>query len=288
MTSHARILSFSLLACLLLATSSTCHCQNHGAQSTNSVAPAANQDDVEAAIALLCKPADITRSKTGSISGCKNCPEGTDFRTPNSGDTWTFVGAMTGHFTSAHEEILAVDGAGCDSHAMNWGGTYIFSRSSGKLRLIRYDQGLHTDGCHKFRHADGREFLVCRGGWTGQGENVSSVFLARFDAAAKDTETTVFVTTDTTGMCGDDSSRKVDETRIVDMKFASKDSGDLTGMTVTATYGKITCGQAGVKRAPGVEPQSVKMYELHYTFDGKQFTIAAESKAALNAFPKND
>lgn len=286
MTSRARILLFSLLACSVFATSSACRGQSGAAQPANAVPATAHQADVEAAVAVLCKPVDITRSKTGSITGCKNCPEGTDFRTPNSGDTWTFVGAMTGHFTSTHEEVLAVDGAGCDSHAMNWGGSYIFSMSSGKLRLIRYDQGLHTDGCHKFRHADGREFLVCRGGWTGQGENVNSVFQARFDATAKDTETTIFSTTDTTGMCDDASSRKVDETRIVDMKFASKDSGELTGMTITATYGKITCGQARAKRSPGIEPPSVKTYELHYNFDGKKFTIAPESRAALRAFPQ--
>jgi hypothetical protein len=68
----------------------------------------------------------------------------------------------------------------------------------------------------------------------------------------------------------------------------SKDSGELTGMTIIATFGQVTCGEVNTKRAPGKDFTSVKTYELHYTFDGKQFTIAPESKAALKAFPQQD
>ena len=79
---------------------------------------------------------------------------------------------------------------------------------------------------------------------------------------------------------------KVPSSGIKDIKFAGKDSGELTRMTVTATFGQVTCGEVNAKRAPGKEMPSVKTYELHYNFDGKQFMIAPESKAALKAFPQ--
>ena len=91
---------------------------------------------------------------------------------------------------------------------------------------------------------------------------------------------------DATATCGDDATTKVPSSGIKDIKFSSKDSGELTGMTITATIGQVTCGQLNTKRAPGKDFPSVKTYELHYDFDGEQFTIAPESKASLKAFPQ--
>src|ERR1700685_3876099 len=106
MTHSARLLWFAALACLWLSTSSICCGQNRTSQNASATASAVNPVDVENAVSLLCKPADITRSKSGSITGCRVCPEGTDFRNPDSKDTWTFAGAIAGHFRLASEEIL--------------------------------------------------------------------------------------------------------------------------------------------------------------------------------------
>jgi hypothetical protein len=285
MTYRERILCCFVLACFSLATSSECRSQSHTQQPANTAAPAANQADVEAAVALLCKPNEIIRLKNGNASGCKSCPQGTDFFGQNMG-AWELLSSIFGHFTSAQENELIVGGFNCDSHANNFGGSFLFSLKSGKAQLMRYDNGLLTEPCHKSPFADGREFLVCRGGWSGQGENDASVFLARFDATGKNTDTVIFRTFDATATCGDDASVKVPASGIKEIKFSSKDSGELTGMTITATFGQVTCGEVNVKRAPGKDFPSVKAYELHYTFDGKQFTIAPESKAALKAFPQ--
>jgi hypothetical protein len=271
--------------CLLISTSTVCHGQGSAQQSATSNAPSGNQADVDAALALLCKPADIARAKSGSITGCKSCPKGTDFFGEETGG-WNFISSTVGHFSSAHDNNLFIDGANCDSHASDWGGSFLFSMNSGKPLLVRYDQGLHTDGCHKFAYVDGREFLVCRGGWSGQGYNDSSVFLARFDSAGKDTEALVFTTSDATATCGDDGSVKVSSSSVKDIEFSTEDSGGLTGMTIKATFGEVTCGEVSAKHAPGKVFPSVKTYELHYNFDGKQFTIAPESKATLKAFPQ--
>jgi hypothetical protein len=285
MTSRRNLLCFLAFVCLVISTSTVCRSQGRATETLNATTPNANQSDVEAAVALLCKPADMIRSQNGNASGCKACPEGTDFFGQNMGE-WELRNALTGHFTSAEDNELIVSGFNCDSHAHNFGGSFIFFLKTGKPRLLRYESGFLTDTCHKFRYADGREFLVCRGGWSGQGENDASVFLTRFDATAKGVGTMIFGTFDSTATCGDDSAVKVPSSGIKNIEFSSKDSGELTSMMITATFGQVTCGEAKTKRTPGQEMPSVKTYELRYIFDGGQFAIAPESKAALEVFPQ--
>ena len=259
--------------------------QTKSAPPTNAIAPEVKPADIEAAVAAICAPADIIRSNNGSASGCKKCPVGTQFHGENMGE-WELRKAITGHFTSPTADNLMIDGFNCDSHSENFGGTFVFSMSAGKPRLLKYDMGLITENCNKFRYADGREFLVCRGGWSGQGEFDANVFLARFDAAGKDSQTTIFRTSFTIGPCGDSSSGSVEGSDIKDIKFTAKDSGELSGITITATNGSLSCAQAKVKPVPGKEPPSMKTYEITFLFDGKQFTVAPASKAALRAFPQ--
>jgi hypothetical protein len=274
-----------ILIVALLILAPVCRAQNKSATPMNAIAPEVKPVDIEAAVAAICAPADIIRSNNGSSSGCKKCPVGTQFHGENMGE-WELRQVMAGHFTSANDNNLIVDGFNCDSHSENFGGTFVFSMSAGKPRLLKYDMGLITENCHKFRYTDGREFLVCRGGWSGQGEYDGNVFLVRFDAAGKDSQTTIFRTSFTTGSCGDSSNESVRGSDIKDMKFSSKDSGELTGMTITATNGTLSCAQAKVKPAPGKEPSSMKTYEIEFLFDGKQFTVAPASKLALRAFPQ--
>jgi hypothetical protein len=285
MTYRAKLAGVFVLLGLMISASPACHSQSRPAKPSTAVAPAPNQSDIEAAFAVLCKPSDIIRSKNGNASGCKACPKGTDFFGQNMGE-WEFRIALSGHFTSAQDDDLLIGGFNCDSHANNFGGSFVFSLKSGKPRLLKYDNGLMIDDCHKFRYPVGSEFLVCQGGWSGQGENNSSVFLARFDASGKDDQTIIFAASDSTATCGDDLSVKVPSSGIKDVKFSSKDSGELIGMTITATFGQVTCREVNAKHAPGKEMSTVKTYELHYNFDGKRFTIAPESKAALRAFPQ--
>jgi hypothetical protein len=108
--------------------------------------------------------------------------------------------------------------------------------------------------------------------------------MAQFDATGKDTDTLIFTTSDATATCVGDSTTVVPESRIKDVKFFNKDAGQLTGMTITATHGDVTCAEAQVKPAPGKNTLSVKAYEIQYVFDGKQFTVAPRSKSALRVF----
>jgi hypothetical protein len=285
MSYRVRILYCFVLAYFSLTIAFIRRSQSHAAQIANIAPPAANQADVEAAVALLCKPADISHSKTGSITGCNTCPKGTDFYSQKMGG-WYFGAATVGHFTSAHDDNLILDGSNCDSHASNWGGSFVFAMVSGKPKLLKYDRNLRTDQCHKYLYADGREFLVCRGGWSGQGEFDAYFFLAKFDATGKDIQTVVFRTRNMSGSCGPGSDDSVEGADIKDAKFDAKDSSALTSMTITATNGTLTCAQAKAKKASGKDPASMKTYQIQFLFDGKQFTVAPASRAALQAFPQ--
>jgi hypothetical protein len=261
-------------------------------------APDTPAADIEAAVATICAPTDILRLESGGVSGCHGCPEGTDFRGTIIGDRWDFAKATFGHFTSAHDESLILSGFGCDSHASNDGGSFVFSMTSGKPHLLNYDKGLITDECQKFHEGDGTDFLVCREEWSGQGEDDLSVFLAQFDDTGDVKQTYFFQTQDTSGTCPDDASpqQKVQDSDIRSIKYETKGPGELRGVTIIATQGKITCAQANAEideepdvigeRPPRKEFPSVKTYEIHFLFDGKKLVVAPESKAAFGIFRK--
>jgi hypothetical protein len=254
--------------------------------------------DVEAAVALICAPTDIARSENGSVSGCRRCPDATDEHGGRIGDGWTLTNTMVGHFTSAQDENLILSGGNCDSEANNDGGSFVFLITSGKARLLNYDKGLITEECQMFFDATAIEFLVCRDGRSGGGEEGWGVFLARFSDSGGVTQNYFFTTIDTTGTCPDDASpqQKVQDSDIKSIKYVTKGPGELRAVTIFATQGKITCAQANAEideepdvvgeRLPRKEFPSVKTYEIHFLFDGKKLVVAPESRAAFRLFPK--
>jgi hypothetical protein len=238
--------------------------------------------DIEAAVSRICAPKDIKRGKDGGIDGCRKCPMGTGFR-GDGASSWDLYAETPGHFTSAQTDNLLLSGTGCDPHADNFGGSFVFAIDAGKVKLLRYNQGLITDQCHKFAFADGHDYLICRGGWGGQGEADAYIFMATFDAAGKGAPSTLLSTRDTTGECSDPSQmeRKSD---IVDIRFTPADSAQITGLTITATLGQVRCSTvASAAKADTAKPDTkVKSYDVEFVFDGKHFYVTPASRAALN------
>lgn len=246
---------------------------------------AASDADIESAVPLFCPPKQILRDKNGKISGCKTCPKGTEMFGTGVRSEWELrSGAMWGHFTSPTAENLLVTGFGCDSHASNFGGSYIFTRKAGKLRILKYDPALFVDECHTFPFADGRDFFVCKSGWFGQGEGTGYIYLATFDATGEDKQIRLFMVKDTTEECGSGSSGNAQSSDIKDIKFATNQNGELTGMTVTATLGNIRCSEKDAAKKGSSPPASLKTYEIEFTFDGKLFHVTPQSIAALAHF----
>jgi hypothetical protein len=285
MLSSARNIFVSITTCLLILSFSGGRSQTKSTQSSIGTVSGTKKDEIEAAVAIICATDDIIRAKNGSISGCHKCPEGTGFRQFHSDDEWVLGRSLAGHFTSAQDNNLILVGFECESIAMNNGGSFVFLMNAGKPQLLMYDEGLIADDCHKFPHSDGREFLVCRGGHGGQGYETSNIFLTEFDAAGKGTETSVFSVFDSTGAC-DDISTKAEYSDILDIKYSTKRSGQLTGMIVNAFKGRIPCRDASKELDPLKLPASVKTYQIEFTFDGKQFVVAPKSRAAFNLFPR--
>jgi hypothetical protein len=245
----------------------------------------ASESDIESAVTLFCPQKQILRDKNGKISGCKTCPKGTEMFGTGVRSEWELrSGTMWGHFTSATADNLLVTGFGCDSHSNNFGGSYVFTRKAGKLRILKYDPALFVEDCHVFPFSDGRDFLVCKSGWFGQGEGTGYIYLATFEATGEDKQARLFMVKDTTGECGSNSNVVVQSSDINDIKFATKENGELTGMTVTATLGNIRCNQREALKKGGSPPASLKTYEIEFTFDGRLFRATPGSKAALAHF----
>jgi hypothetical protein len=248
----------------------------------NTASAGVRADDIEAAVNAICAPRDIVRSKDGSASGCRVCPKGTDFYGDGI-DDWGMYAETPGHFTSPQDDNLLLDGARCDSHASNWGGSFMFTVKSGEVRLLKYDRGLHTDECHKFAFPDGRDFLICRGGSTYQGESTEMIFMAAFDAAGSGVTTKLISAMDTANTC------------LGEIKFSPAESGrsqspgksvEITGLTITAMQGTTDCA-ASQNATAGKLRRNIKSYEIEFLFDGKNFTVAPASRVALRRFDTN-
>jgi hypothetical protein len=238
--------------------------------------------DIEAAVSLICKPQDMQRNKDGKVDGCRKCPTGTGFRS-DSASSWDLYAETSGHFTSAQADDLILDGTGCDSHADNFGGSFLFSIRSGKAKLLRYNPGLITEQCHKFAFADGRDYLICRGGWGGQGELDAYIFMATFDAAGKSASTTLLSVRDTMGECSDPNQTER-QSDIKDIRFTPADSPQITGLTIAATLGQVRCSSATspTKANSAQHDRKMKSYDVDFAFDGKCFHVTPASRAALN------
>lgn len=249
----------------------------------NTAGAGAQAADIEAALGVICPASQIVRRKDGSASGCKACPKGTDFYGfVNS--QWEMHAETPGHFTSAKDENLLLSGTECDSHANNFGGTFVFELNAGKARLMRYAKGVITDQCVKFAYADGRDGLVCRGGWSGQGEADQSIQIDSFTATGNPVSKTLINAQDTTGECDDDGTQVVRESGIKDFQLEKNSAGRISGLTITATLGSVTCSQRATEVKTGKTAPGVKSYTIDFVFDGKQFTVAAGSKTALGRF----
>jgi hypothetical protein len=237
---------------------------------------------VTQAVTMLCGKGGVSRGKNGGVNGCVGCPDGTDFAGDGT-DTWGLYGVTEGHFTSLQADNLILSGSGCDSHAQNWGGSFVFTVQSGQPKLMKYDKGLITSQCAKLSFATGQDFLVCRSGWSGQGEAYDNVMVSKFDATGKDSTQDLLRTDDQTGNCSGSDSTVIQQSGITSFNFSPQNSGVVTGMTVTVTYGTPTCAQYAAAFKAKTVPANVKTYQVQFTFDGKQFKVAPKSQALVDA-----
>jgi hypothetical protein len=243
--------------------------------------------EVETAIGAICKTGDITRSATGDSTGCRVCPERTTDSASASTGGWRLNAVTSGHFTSASSDELLIGATGCEPHAMNFGGSFLFAREDGNVRVMKYEQGLITDRCHKFSYADGRDYLICQEGWTGQGETFDNVVVISFNSAGETASANLIQTEDTTMTCRPAMTATVRKSAIAETQFTPQDAAQITSFTITATLGNIPCSQVGRKPMSPRWVSAVKPYSIEFLFDGQRFLVAPASRAALQRFAKN-
>ncbi|HEY1579318.1 MAG TPA: hypothetical protein VGF82_19800 [Terracidiphilus sp.] len=252
----------------------------------NTAGAGAKQAEIEAAVQLICPAGKATHGKDGKVSGCAVCPRDTDFQgQPNT--PWEMYAETPGHFTSAKDDNLLLDGTGCDSHANNFGGTFVFGVAGEKARLLHYENGLITDQCQKFAYGDKRDGLVCHGGWSGQGLAEMTVFVTSFAASGKASTKVLVHTTDTTAACGQDREQVVKQGGISEVNFVSRSqgaAGEVSGLMIKAYTGDVKCSVVEAVQKTRRAPASVKNYTIEFTFDEQQFRVASGSRSLLAKF----
>ena len=254
----------------------------------NTAGAGAKDADIAAALGLICPADKIKHGKEGKVSGCATCPRGTDFFGQGQ-SKWEIYAATPGHFISAKDDDLLIDGQGCDADASGNGGSFVFAINAGKVKLIRYEKGLITDQCFKFAYADGRDGLVCRDGSYLQGEGDERVFVTSFDATGKSLLKALVRARDTTGTCGGDGTQVVMRWDITDLRLVRKAgsesaagvSAQITGLVVQERIGDERCSQIATERKTKAVPSLVKTYTVKFTFDGRQFKIDPSSKVVV-------
>jgi hypothetical protein len=176
--------------------------------------------------------------------GCRGvCPEFTGFHGEDLG--WAMTAVTRGHFVAAESDDVVLATSGCEDHSNNFGGTILVTRRSQTWRLLWYKAGVDTSQCHKLSLGDGREILVCLGGWGGQGLVETGLWVEDLRAAtpmiAGGDKSPFFEVWDNAGTCGenpedDSKSEPLQYAYIVRIEF--KNNRVVPGISITAHFGK--------------------------------------------------
>ncbi len=136
----------------------------------------------------------------------------------------------------------------------------------------------------KYRLASGRDLLICRGGYTGQGENDSSLFVFDYTLLKDHRSQTLITTSDTLATCqgGDQVTGSIEGIELRDLNHDG--IPDLV-VAVKAAKVKIPDGQeencgAHMKLPP------IKSQEIDFLFSNGSFKVApwsARAKQSIEA-----
>jgi hypothetical protein len=203
------------------------------------------------------------------------------------------VGDQSGlfrHFVSPSSEDALVSGSGCESHADDFGGSFLLTKQGLSWHKVRYVAGLIAFDCHKLTGSDGRDRLICGQADSWQGDEFSSVCIhdPGADLIKTDTLDTQFArgfaldnrgecffgVEDTTGAMG----KSVQRGFIQRVEFAGIASGHQTRIIVIARLGRANVPEELVEKgASGTGPNPTiatlpRRYE--FVFDGARVAAA--------------
>ncbi|MEG9431897.1 hypothetical protein [Terriglobus sp. ADX1] len=223
---------------------------------------------------------------------CSTCPPGSDFAGASNGPDagWSSGGVLTGSFTAPGMDEALMRASGCESHANNMGGDFLFRRNGSKWSLVRYAKSaIADDKCLKALWGQGRDAVICESGDMHQGIASSGVQLMTFDAAQpslpmdKDLYRKVnfVVAEDSSGNCGFPMGNPQQTLQFdkVDRAYLVPTDTSRPSVTVKVTLARAKAGKRGVATCPAAQPES---YTVTWKNLGDHFE-AAEGYVSLAA-----
>jgi hypothetical protein len=245
-------------------------------------------EDARALLPALCESGVMAKTtQHGVDSGCRLCPSvvpgGGAFNSTDPAEaSFSLYGVIYGSFTREGSQQAVADFSGCEPHANNFGGSVLFEKSPRGWRVKSYQGGFISSECLKYPMTNGRDLLICRGGYSGQGENDSSLFVFDYLLPKEQRSQTLLTTSDTLATClgGDQTMGSIEG---IELRDLSHDG--LTDLAVSVKAAKVhipdgheqDCG-ANIK-FPNVKPQ-----EVDFLFSNGSFKVApwsARTKQAI-------
>jgi len=235
-------------------------------------------------------PADasVTAGAKGVTAGCKACPAivpgGNSLGSDGSGPAFSLDGVIYGSFTRTGAEEAVANFSGCEPHANNFGGSILLEKSPSGWKAKSYQAGFISDQCLKYRLRAGRDLMLCEGGYTGQGEIDSQLFIFDYALQGDHQTNTLLSTMDNVGAClpGDKIVGSIESVHLRDLNHDG-----MPDLVVTLKAGKVK-PPAGHEQDCGDSPvlPAVKTQELDFLFDDGTFKVApwsAKAKQAVDA-----
>lgn len=241
--------------------------------------------DDEATLGNLACGGRASISATKEIS-CKVCPAGSDFAGNSPAGGWKDDGVLTGSFTAPGEDEALMHASGCESHANNLGGDFLFRRTRGKWAMVRYAQGAPANrDCLKSLWGDGRDAVICTTSDMHQGVASMAVQLMTFDAAepakepSNDFHNVNFVVTeDESSNCGEPTGNPAMlQFDTIDRAYLMPSATSRPSLSIKVTLARTKPGPSGKDTCPAATPQS---YTVNWKNLGDHFE-AAEGFVAL-------
>ena len=231
----------------------------------------------------------------GNGAGCQgHCPEYTDLRGEDM--TWNVTGVTLGHFLSPTSDDIALSVSGCEPHSMNFGGTVLLTRRSGRWSMLWYKAGVDTSRCHKVSLRDHREILVCIGEYGGQGNLWTSLYVEDLGSpkpALMAGGSEFFTAYDNTLTCGQSESGMFPLIRshIHHVEFVDSANGDPPAIWVSASYGEKATTPATVSacesKQAGDLPET-RDHRIEFILNGHDYKPAPSSAGEARIFARRD
>lgn len=220
------------------------------------------------AIAFMKSVCGKGNFNSNNPESCNRCPSFT-----GGSGSGTLTSVVYGSFTKAGVNEAFVDLEGCEPHAGNWGGSVLLRRTNNGWSFLRYEQGLRSDRCLKFKTRVGRSSLVCEGSYT-QGGFVNTWLDALEIGSTKNTTTRLLKVTSNIGSC----RPPYYEMQVADFKLQDTNKDGKNDLVIKVNEARE---KAGISRSDDqlcdTQLPKPNLHQLTFLFNGQSFRPTTET-----------